>query len=155
MAESRSTTFIVNNTLTRRRFIRRASIGAAGAALALRGSGNAFAAGKDSGHITLDALLITYFSPALGTDGTVQFTFRPNYTMTVGLRAVNNPDIALRARVAPADEGVGQGVWQAASQRVAGALTIQPHAPTNESFGITTRPPNLPENTAFYGLFRP
>lgn len=164
MAESRLFTSVAKNinnpnrrlrAVTRRRFISNLAVGAAGAALALQGSGSAFAAGKDSGLITLDALLITYLSPAPGTEGQVHYAFLPDYSMTLGFRSLNNPDIALRARVAGEGEGIGQGVWQFASQRVDGALTVYPHAPENQRDGVIMNPPHLPENAAFYGLFRP
>src|SRR5258706_9682416 len=105
MADSRSTASIVKKinhprctfaTVTRRRFIRNAALGAVGAAFAASGVESAFAGGN-VGHITLDALLITYFGSPLGTSGSVRYTFRPNYSMTLGLRSMNNPDIALRA----------------------------------------------------------
>lgn len=142
---------------SRRSFIRNAAIGGTGAALMLGGSKNASAAAKDSGEVTLDALLISYVSPPLGTVGTSLWTPLTPYTTTLTVRSLANQDISLRARVAPDQESInGRAiVAQTQSERIEGAITVFTRPRQNESLSIETAPPGLPENAVFFGLQRP
>src|ERR1700742_4076826 len=152
MAKSKSSLSVIrainsNNRLSavsRRRFIHQAAVGTAGAALMLGNAGNLLAGSKDVGQITLDGLLITYFGSPLGTDGSVNYTFRPSYSMTLGFRSLNNPDITLSAGAPPEGKSISQGVRVAASRQVEDALTIYPHSHPNERYGVTVRQPALP-----------
>lgn len=148
---------IKRTRLSRRSFIRNAAIGGTGAALMLGGSKNASAAAKDSGEVTLDALLISYVSPPLGTVGTSLWTPLTPYTTTLTVRSLANQDISLRARVAPDQESInGRAVVaQTQSERIEGAITVFTRPRQNESLSIETAPPGLPENAVFFGLHRP
>ncbi|HSO76471.1 MAG TPA: hypothetical protein VLU47_16685 [Blastocatellia bacterium] len=143
--------------MSRRSFIRNAAIGGTGAALMPGGSKNASAAAKDSGEVTLDALLISYVSPPLGTVGTSLWTPLTPYTTTLTVRSLANQDISLRARVAPDQESInGRAVVaQTQSERIEGAITVFTRPRQNESFSTETAPPGLPENAVFFGLHRP
>jgi hypothetical protein len=123
----------------------------------LGGSKSASAAAKDSGEVTLDALLISYVSPPLGTFGASLWTPLTPYTTTLTLRSLANPDVSLRARVAPDQERINSRAVaaQTQSQRIENAITVFTRPRQNESFSTGTPPPGLPENATFYGLRRP
>ena len=140
--------------LSRRSFIRNAAIGGTGAAFMLGISKSASAAAKDSGEVTLDALLISYVSPPLGTAGTSLWTPLTPYTTTLTLRSLADPDILLRARITPDQERINS-VAQTHSVKIENAITLFPRPRQNESFSIGTPAPGLPENAVFYGLHRP
>ena len=145
--------------ITRRRFVREGIVGAAGAGLALQGAGSVFgqvaAESRETGSITLDALLVTYFGRPIGTDGSVKYTFRPNYSITISFRSTVSPNLELRANVSPDGRGVGQGVWEFESARSEGALTLYQDLRSDERNGVIAGPPNEADVFAFYGFFRP
>ena len=141
--------------LSRRNFIRNAAIGTVGTASML-GAKSAFAATKDSGEVTLDALLISYVSPPLGTAGTSVWTPQTKYTTTVSLRSLANPDILLRSRITPDQERINsRAIVQTPSEKIEDAITLFSRPFQNESFSIGTPAPGLPENATCYGLHRP
>jgi hypothetical protein len=143
--------------MPRRAFMRSATAGAAGLALSLGSAGRALAGVKDSGEVTLDALLITYFSPPLGTLSSAFYTFETAYTTTIGLRSLANPDITLKARISAGQERINgaSAIRQAMSAEVKNGMLVFPRPRANMSFTTGTNPPGLPENVTFEGLYRP
>jgi hypothetical protein len=142
---------------SRRTFIRNAAAGVAGATVVLSGADCALGAIKDSGEITLDGLLITYFSAPVGTDGSASYTFTTAYTTTISLRSLANPDVSLRASISEDEQRInGRSVFaQAESRKVENAIKLFPRPEADEFFTTATPPPGMPENTVFYGLRKP
>ncbi|HXG92141.1 MAG TPA: hypothetical protein VNN73_07180 [Blastocatellia bacterium] len=118
---------------------------------------NASAASKDSGEITLDAILISYVSAPLGTSSSAAWTPQPPYTTTLALRSLANPDLSLRARISADEERINSRavVAQIESEKIQDALTLFARPHENESYSVGTPPPGSPENTVFFGLYRP
>jgi hypothetical protein len=143
--------------VSRRRFVRSIAIGAAGTGLAFAGGRSASAAGKDSGEVTLDAILISYVSAPIGATGSSSWTPQPPYTTTFSLRSLANPNISLRARIFADEEGINNRavVAQAQSEKIQDAITLFVRPRKNESYSIGTPSPGSPENTVFFGLYRP
>jgi hypothetical protein len=142
---------------SRRTFIRNAAAGVAGAAVALSGAEGVLAAIKDSGEVTLDGLLITYFSAPLGTSGSASYTFTTAYTATLGFVSLANPDISLRAGISDDQQRINGGslIAQTESRKIDNAITLFPRPGEDEFFTTATPPPGMPENTVFFGLRKP
>ena len=144
-------------SLSRRAFVCGIAKGGAGGLLALTAAEGVLAGVKDSGEITLDGLLITYFSAPLGTGGSASYTFTTGYTATFSFRSVASPEISLRAMVSDGDQRINgrSVVAQAESRKVDNAIKLFPRLDEEVSFTTTTPPPGLPENTVFFGLRKP
>ena len=145
------------NRSSRRSFIRNAAAGVAGAAVGLSSANRVLGAIKDSGEVTLDGLLITYFSAPLGTDGSASYTFLTPYSTTLGFRSLAAPDLTLIASVSDGDQRINprSAVAQAESRKVDNAIKLFPRPEEETSFTSITPSPGLPQNTVFYGLFKP
>jgi hypothetical protein len=141
--------------LSRRRFIRNAAVGAAGAAAMLGGASVASGAGE-RGEVTLDALLITYMSSALDADGTAWYELGRAYTSTLRLGATSSPDMELKAGVPAARETIWLGTrfGQTASGRVRGAITLEPRPARGEHWRFGSQG-GQPEQTSYLGILRP
>lgn len=141
---------------SRRVFLRTAAAGAVGSALVVAGRGEADAASV-LGEITLDALMITYFSAPFGDAVTATYMLGRAYDTTFSLRTPEAPDLALRASVAPGKERFFAGVreTQTESSRVVGAITFSRRLAHGETESVSLVPPQSPEHTVFLGLYRP
>src|SRR4051812_36571802 len=115
-----------DSRISRRTFVRNATAGAAGAALAASAAPFASAAGKMLGEITLDGMMITYFGAPYGDAVTTKYTFSRAYGTTFGLASTKAPEFALRASVPAGKEKFFSGLsWlQSESEHVRGALSF-------------------------------
>ena len=146
----------IRQAISRRRFIRSASFGTLGTALAL-GAKDVLAGGKESGEIVLDALMITYFSSPLGTTSSAFWTIETAYSASLRLGALERPDLLFKARV-PEDEEIvlsNTSIQQTQSKQVKNAVTLLPRPSQNESFTTGTPAPGIPEHTVFFGMLKP
>ncbi|MCI0488221.1 MAG: hypothetical protein L0229_16660 [Blastocatellia bacterium] len=144
--------------IPRRKFIRNTAIGLAGATLGLRGTGASVAADKESGVITLDAILITYFTATIGAIGFS--TWHPSrlYANTYRLNLVENPDLKLKGRVPGGEENlfIGHAASQTKSTTVSRGVTLRHRGFAGVSYGQGTGGgPAVAGHTQFYGMLRP
>jgi hypothetical protein len=143
------------DVLNRRGFIKGAATGLAGAALTFGLPADALA--KDSGEITLDAILLSYVAPPLGTTSSSLWTPHLNYSTTLSLRSLVNPALSLRPAISATQERINSRaqVRQSASTKVDDAIALFSRPRENENFSIGTAHPGIEENVLFYGLIRP
>jgi hypothetical protein len=73
----------------RRRFLRQAIATAAGAPFVLSHVGDALAQGRDTGEVTLDALLVTYVAAPLGSPGSATMELTTRYESALSLGGVD------------------------------------------------------------------
>jgi len=144
--------------VSRRAFIRSAATGAAGAAFALHESGDAMAASKESGIITLDAILFTYMSATIGAVGNSTWTLNNQYANTLRIASLEYPNISFKAQVPASEEKVfvGHNARQTESSLVPGGITLRHSGFGGVSLGQGTEGgPATPNDTRFYGMLRP
>jgi hypothetical protein len=144
--------------VSRRVFIRGAAIGATGAAFALHKSGDVIAASKESGIITLDAILFTYMSATIGAVGGSTWTLNSQYANTLRIASVENPNLSFKAQVPAAEEKVfvGHNARQTESSMVSGGITLRHSGFGGVSVGHGTNGgPASPNDTRFYGMLKP
>lgn len=143
--------------VSRRSFIRNAAVATAGATLALGGAKTAWAKNKEEGEITLDAILITYFSSTLGAIGSSLWVIEGTYSTSLRLSAHDNPDLSLRPKIVGNQAGVflGQQVRQKASAQFNRAIMLRHRGFTGTSISFSSNGPATREDTQFYGILRP
>ncbi|HEX5734027.1 MAG TPA: hypothetical protein VF131_14435 [Blastocatellia bacterium] len=147
-----------NHSLTSRRsFIRNAAVAAAGATIALGTAKTARAQSREEGEITLDAILITYFSATLGAIGSSSWALEGTYSTSLRLSAHDNPDLSLRPKVVGNQERVfiGHHVRQKASTQFNRALMLRHRGFTGTSIGFSSNGTATPDDTQVFGIFRP
>ena len=144
--------------VSRRAFIRSAATGAAGAAFALHKSGDAIAASKESGIITLDAMLFTYMSATIGALGHSTWILNSQYANTLRIASIENPELSFKAQVPASEEKIfiGHNARQTESSMVSGGITLRHSGFGGVSLGHGTEDgPAGPNDTRFYGMLRP
>ena len=142
---------------SRRHFIRGAGIGAAAALVGLGGSRSVLAGSPERALITLDALMITYFSATLGAAGSSLWRLNGKYANTIRLRAVEDPSVTLKGRVPEGEERVflGHSVRQTRSSAVKNGISIRHRAFDGLSIGLGSNGPSTSNDTKIYGLLKP
>jgi hypothetical protein len=143
---------------SRRDFIRNAAVGAAGAALAFSNADGVMAASKESGIITLDAILVTYMSATIGANGSSTWRFNNNYANTLRIGSVENPNLSFKAKVPAREEKVfvGHNARQTESAAVDGAITLRHSGFSGWTVGFgTSGGPATPDQTVFFGMRKP
>jgi hypothetical protein len=143
--------------VSRRSFIRNAAVATAGATLALGGAKTAWAKNSEVGEITLDAILITYFSATLGAIGSSSWSLEGTYSTSLRLSAHDNPDLSLRPKILGNQAGVflGHQARQKASAQFNRAVMLRHRGFTGTSIGFSSNGPATREETQFYGILRP
>ena len=117
---------------SRRQFVRSVGIGTASAAISLSAPHLLTTARAQSqqeqGFITLDAILISYFSVPPGEHESATWSFQRKYSTTFTIKSAQNPEIVFKSNVKAGSEASGiQGV-QMNSSRVNTAITFFPGA---------------------------
>ncbi|HXG65966.1 MAG TPA: carboxypeptidase-like regulatory domain-containing protein [Blastocatellia bacterium] len=142
--------------MPRRSFIHNAVVGVAGAPLLLAGAGGAPAGGGESGQITLDALLLTYFSAPLGALSSSSWTVTESYSTSFRLKALADTTLTLKASVPEGEERFGDPAFkQSRSTQVNRGITLRRGFVRGEVENTLTPAPGIPDNTMLYGLLRP
>lgn len=142
---------------SRRDFIRDAGIGAAGALMGLGGSRSVLAGSSERAIITLDALMITYFSATVAAVGSSLWRLNGAYANTLRFRTVEGDDITLKGRVPEGEERVflGHTVRQARSSMVKNGISIRHKGFDGLSLGFGSSGPATSDDTQIYGLLKP
>lgn len=137
--------------VSRRTFVRRLGIGAAGSALSLSAGRLVPAAlaqsQQEKGFITLDGILVTYFSVPPGEPESTSWTLLKKYSTTFTLKSAENPEIAFKASVGPGQESFGSRGSQMNSSLVNNAISLFPGG--GDPLSTTTFDP------VFYVLINP
>ena len=141
---------------SRRRFLRQTIFTAAGAPLALSLGGRALGQdvgekARETGTVTLDALLVTYLSAPIGSDGTATWELTRHYETALTLGGVDGIDLVARVPDGAERIFVGEPYAQSASHD---ALLLRRRDPRTR-IEITTAAPGTPDHTIFFGLRRP
>jgi hypothetical protein len=143
-------------TPSRRRFIRNLAVGALGAGAVLAGARPASAADAETGEVTLDAIMLTYFSAPLATGATTFYEIGRAFTSTVKLELAGDTAPRLKAAVPTKFEKVFAGTRfnQTESPRVRSALTLEQRLGrgAHEQIGAIG---GTTDDTTFIGLLRP
>ena len=148
--------------MSRRKFVRNASVGAAAAAavFALKGgaggSQNALAqSGSEDGTVTVDAALITYISSPDGSVGNSTLTLSDTFTTTFRLQAAADLNLSIGTSSDFTFGGFSVGgsttFNQGVSSQVTDAITVN----NTQSIAVSTPAPGQPNHTVFYGLQNP
>jgi hypothetical protein len=145
-----------NEGLSRRRFLRKAAVGAAGAVIALEGAGSILAqSGSEDGDVTLDGIMINYASSPDASTGSATLTLTDTFASTFRLQAQANSSITLTTSFSFTSGGFMVGssetFSQSASSQVTDAITIS----SSQSFSTTTPAPGMPRNTVLVGILSP
>jgi hypothetical protein len=148
--------------MSRRKFVRNASVGAAAAAAVLAvkggagGSQNALAqSGSEDGTVAVDALLITYVSSPDGSVGNSTLTLTDSFTSTFRLTASADLNLSIGTSsdftVGHFSVGGSTTFNQGVSAQVTDAITVN----NTQSIAVSTPAPGQPNHTVFYGLQSP
>ena len=143
--------------VSRRSFIRNAAAATAGATVALGTAKTAWAKFREEGEITLDAILLTYFSATPGAIGSSTWSLEGTYSTSLRLSAHDNPDLSIRPKVVGNQERVflGHQARQKASTQFTRAVMLRHRGFTGTSVGFGSNGPATPEDTQVFGIFRP
>jgi hypothetical protein len=150
-----------DTTFSRRSFISTIAMGTAGAVLALNGRRTARGAETEEATVTLDAILLIYVSPPLGSGGATTLTYGKDLAATLYLDLPQNPGIKLRAGIPHDDEGLDKSiVSQFPSTRVPGGITLRldydrDDRGTQIGGSQATQPPGIADNAVFVGISQP
>lgn len=145
------------DAISRRDFCR-AAAGAAGAAVAFGGAKEVLAQNSEQGEITLDALLISYFSASVGGTDVPRWMLKGNYANTIRLNVVEAPDLVLKPK--PGGRGrkifAGHKIEQFRSSQVKNGLVMRHQGFNNWTFGFGVEGvAHTHEDTVFFSIFRP
>jgi hypothetical protein len=147
-----------NQSVSRRRFWQAAAAGVGGAVIGLGGTGEVSAQETGVGQITLDALLISYFSAAVGSTGTPLWTFKGAYANTVRLRVKELPDLVLKPKPDPSDKIIfaGHAIEQIKSDHLKNGMVMRHKGFSGTSYGFGREEDlHTREDTTFFCILRP
>jgi hypothetical protein len=146
----------LDTTHSRRRFIRNLTVGALGAGAVLADTRPALAADTETGEVTLDAIMLTYFSAPLATEARTFYEIGRAFTSTLKFELAGDAAPRLKAAVPARFEKVFAGTRfnQTESPRVKSALTLEQRLGrgSHEQIGAIG---GTTDNTTFIGLLRP
>jgi hypothetical protein len=145
-------------SISRRRFCQTAAACVGGAAVGFGGTSEVSAQSKGAGQITLDALLVSYFSAAIGSTGTPLWTFKGAYANTVRLKLEELPDLVLKPRVDPDDKIIyaGHAIEQIKSEQLKNGMVMRHKGFTGTSYGFGNEDVvHSREDTTFFSIWRP
>ena len=143
--------------ITRRRFVRTAA-GAASAAVGLSSIHGVSAQPSSLGQITLDALLISYFSAAIGSTGIPLWSLSGSYANTIRIKEEDPPEVTLRARPDPDDRFIfaGHQIEQIRSGELNNGMIMRHKGFSGTKFGFGREEDvHTREDTVFFSIFRP
>lgn len=157
--ENRETNETKKNALSRRRFVRDATIGAAaaGAALTLEGGAGGrrdvlAQSGREDGTVRADALLLQYVSSPDGSVGNSTLTLTSTFTNTFRLSAVANASLSIGTSSSFTFGGFTVGGSTTFNQSVSAQVTDAVTVNNTQSIAVSTPAPGQPNHTVFYGL---
>ena len=151
-------TLLQNRSISRRRFFRTAAAGATGAAIGLSGLREVSAKNEVLGQVTLDALLISYFTASIGSTGIPLWSLGGNYANTVRLRVEEAPDLVLKPQPDPNQKIIfaGHAIEQIKSGQLKNGMIMRHKGFSGETFGFGLREiVHTREDTTFFVIFRP
>ena len=155
MSRSRVRIATRNTSISRRRFVQTA---AAGAAIGLSGIKEASAQEEGVAHVTLDALLISYFGASIGSTGFPWWSLRGAYANTLRLGIEEVPDLVLRPQSDPEDKIIfaGHQIEEFKSSQLKNGIVMRHKGFSGESFGFGVEEVvHTREDTTFFAIFRP
>ncbi len=139
--------------MPRRRSKHNLNAGADGAAPAVSDTG---AAKSEVGQVTLDALMLTYFSAPPGTLGPSSWIINESYATTFCLESLASPALSLKGSVEVGNERFGQPDFkQFSSGIVKDGITLRRDLISGETESIVALVSGIADNTVVYGLRRP
>jgi hypothetical protein len=144
--------------ISRRRFFRSAAAGVGGAAVTLSGIEAPSAQSRSVGRITLDALLISYFSASVGSTGRPLWTFSGAYANTLRFKVEEFPDLALKPKPDPTDKIVfaGHAIEQIKSEQLKNGLVMRHKGFSHTSYAFgNENVVHTSEDTTFFSILRP
>lgn len=145
-----------SQVISRRSFLQSAYAGAAAMAVGFGSAEEAQA--KLRGLITLDAILITYFSASVGGTDTPTWALKGAYSNTLRLSLAALPEVVLKPKMSAVNRTVfaGHRIEQARSEEVADAIILRHKGLGGTSFGFGTfGVPATSEDTRFFCITRP
>jgi hypothetical protein len=144
--------------ISRRRFFRTAAAGVGGAAIGVGAAGELSAQSRSVGQITLDALLISYFSAAVGSTGRPLWTFSGAYSHTLRLRLEEIPDLVFKPKPDPSDKIIfaGHAIEQAKSNQLKRGMVMRHKGFSGTTYGFgNEQDVHRQEDTTFFSILRP
>lgn len=155
--------------ISRRKFVRNASIGGAGAAaaavvaaFALRGGAGgskdadaAMAQSGEDGTVTVEALLITYVSSPDGSVGNSTLSLSDTFSNTFRLQAAADLNLSIGTSSEFTVGGFSVGGSTTFNQGVSAQVTDAITVSNTQSITVSTPAPGQPNHTVFYGLLNP
>lgn len=144
--------------MSRRGFIRNVAAGTAALSAGLGSAKAIRAKGKEQGLITLDAMLVTYFSASIGGTDLPRWSLKGEYSQTIALNLLEFPDVQMFPKVTQQDNRIfaGHRVWQSLSTQINGGLVMQHKGFANTSFSIGAEGvAHTGEDTPFFCILRP
>lgn len=146
----------LDTTRSRRQFIQNLTVGALGVGTILAEARPASAANTETGEVTLDAIMLTYFSAPLATEAETFYEIGRAYTSSIKLELAGESAPRLKAGVPTRFEKVFAGTRfnQTESPRVKTALVLEQRLGrgSHEQIGAIG---GTPDNTTYIGLLRP
>ncbi|HWC75957.1 MAG TPA: twin-arginine translocation signal domain-containing protein, partial [Blastocatellia bacterium] len=144
--------------ISRRRFFQTAAAGAAGAALGLNSVRQVSAQDESLGQITLDALLISYFSASIGSTGIPLWSLSGRYSNTIRIRVQESPELVLKPKPTADDSFIfaGHEIELSRSRGLKNGLIMRHKGFADTKFGFgRDEDVHTREDTVFFSIFRP